>query len=151
MLVGVNTTSESHTVVGGIFLSADQLLGVEQLTVRSGADLVDGLLQLATDPVVVLSRSITHRGVQVDEDGARHVFAAAGLGEESLERAALADLVGVFGVNAAIGLEAMLEQVPAMVGHLPRKGRSGAELQLPGAVTQLSTGLADVKVADLLI
>lgn len=31
------------TVVGGILLAADQLLGVEKLTVGTSADLVDGL------------------------------------------------------------------------------------------------------------
>lgn len=60
---GVVTTS---VVVGGIFLSADQKLGVKERAVATGADLVDW------------------GGVEVDEDGARHVFAAAGLGEEGV-------------------------------------------------------------------
>ena len=43
------TTGE---VVGGILLTGDQLLGVEQLTVGTGADLID------------------HGGLQIDEHGA---------------------------------------------------------------------------------
>lgn len=79
-------------VVGGILLAADQKLGVEELAVATGADLVDG------------------RGVEVDKDGPGHVLAAAGLGEEGVERAWVADIREV-GVGAAIMAEAVLQEV----------------------------------------
>jgi hypothetical protein len=47
-------------------------------------------------------RVATYRGVQVDKDGARHVLAAARLGEEGLERSALVELLRI-GVGTAIG------------------------------------------------
>ena len=55
-------------VVGGILLAGDQLLRMEQLTVRTRADLID------------------HRRLQVHEDAPRHVLAGARLGEEGVER-----------------------------------------------------------------
>merc|ERR1719420_422988 len=55
-------------VVSGILLTRDQLLRVEQLTVRTSADLID------------------HRRLQVDEDAARDVLAGTRLGEEGVER-----------------------------------------------------------------
>ncbi|RBQ96284.1 hypothetical protein VDGD_20232 [Verticillium dahliae] len=79
-------------VVGGILLAADQQLGVEQLTVGAGTDLVNG------------------RGVQVDEDGARNMLATAGFGEEGLERARVTDLRAV-GVGTTVSAEAVLEEV----------------------------------------
>lgn len=80
-------------VVGGILLAADQELGVEELAVAAGADLVN-------------------RGrVEVDEDGARDVFAAARLGEEGLERASIAEVLGI-GLGTAIRSKAVLEEVP---------------------------------------
>jgi hypothetical protein len=57
----------AREVVGGVLLAADQLLGVEQLAVGAGADLVD------------------HGGLQVEEDAAGDVLARAGLGEEGVE------------------------------------------------------------------
>jgi len=51
---GVVTTS---VVVGGIFLAGDQLFGVEQLAVGSGADLID------------------NSGLQIQEDGTGDVLA----------------------------------------------------------------------------
>ena len=53
----------------------------------------------------------TYRGVQVDEDGTRDVFAAAGLSEEGLEGAALGEVCRI-GVGTTVGKEAMLEEVP---------------------------------------
>ncbi|KAJ6446133.1 LOW QUALITY PROTEIN: RNA recognition domain-containing protein [Purpureocillium lavendulum] len=98
-----NGVVASGVVVGGILLAADQELGVEQLAVAAGADLVDG------------------RGVEVHEDGARNMLAAAGLGEEGLERAWVAHVLGV-GVRATIGAEAMLEKAefPSWVPAWPR-------------------------------
>lgn len=79
-------------VVGGILFPADQQLGVEQLTVRAGTDLIDG------------------RRVQIDEEGPGNVFAAARLGEEGLERPGVTRVLDV-GVGATIGPETMLEEV----------------------------------------
>lgn len=82
----------TRVVVGSILLAADQELGVEKLAVIPGADLVDG------------------GGVKVDEDGSGHVFAAAGLGEEGVEGAWIANVLEI-GVGAAIRAEAVLEKV----------------------------------------
>jgi hypothetical protein len=66
---------------------------MEELAVGAGTDLVN------------------RRGVQVDEDGARDVFAIARLGEEGLERSHITDVLGR-GRRTAVGSEAMLEEVP---------------------------------------
>merc|ERR1711894_868967 len=62
---GVVTTG---VVVGSIFLSGDELLRVEKLTVGSG-----------TDP-------INYSWLQIDEDATRDVLASSGLAEEGVER-----------------------------------------------------------------
>ena len=54
-------------VVSSIFLAADELLGVEELAVCAGADLVD------------------HGGLQVQEHAPRHVLASTSLTEEGVE------------------------------------------------------------------
>jgi hypothetical protein len=54
-------------VVGGIFLAADELLGVEELAVGASAHFVD------------------HGGLQVQEHATRDVLAGAGLAEEGVE------------------------------------------------------------------
>jgi hypothetical protein len=86
---GIVTTS---IVVGGILLSADEKLGVEELAVSTGADLVD-------------------RGrVKVDEDGSGNMLATAGLSEEGLKRSSITDVLGV-GIRATVSSEAVLEEV----------------------------------------
>ncbi len=80
-------------VIGGILLAADQELGVEEFAVGAGADLVDG------------------GGVEIDEDGARDVFAIAGLSEEGLVRAGVTEVLRI-GVRTAISGETVLKQVP---------------------------------------
>ena len=55
-------------VVGGVLLAGDQLLGVEELTVGTSADLIDD------------------GGLQIDEDGAWDVLAGASFGEKGVER-----------------------------------------------------------------
>lgn len=136
------------TVVGSILLAADQQLRVEQLAIGTSADLVDGLSSLASE--VCIADSATYRGVQVDEDGARNVFAAASLREEGLERAALVELLRI-GVRTTVSLEAVLKEVPGEARlAIGLRGRVESRyIQLPGAVTELGTGLADVEVADL--
>lgn len=120
-------------VVGGILLAVDQQLGVEELAVGASADLVDG------------------RGVEVDKQGAGHVFAAAGLGEEGLVGAWVADVLKV-GVGPAVRAQTVLEKVARGPGQ-PKAGctflRGGVDLQLPGAVSELGTSLAQVQVKDL--
>jgi len=107
---GVMTTS---IVVGGILLAADQQLGVEKVTVFASSDLVNG------------------RGVKIDEERSRNMLAAAGLSEESLERARVTN-IGSIGVGATIGAETVLEKV-----------------ELPSRVTELGTSLAQVEVKNL--
>ena len=58
----------AREVVGRIFFAGNQLLRVEQLTVRASADLID------------------HRRLQIDEDAARHMLSGTRLGEERVER-----------------------------------------------------------------
>lgn len=58
------TTGE---VVGCVLLAADELLGVEELAVGAGADLVN------------------HGGLEIDEDRTGHVLAGPGLAEEGVE------------------------------------------------------------------
>ena len=54
-------------IVRSILLTGDQLLRVEQLTVRTSADLID------------------HRRLQVDEDASWDMLSGARLGEERVE------------------------------------------------------------------
>ena len=54
-------------VVGRVLLAGDELLGVEQLAVGTGADLVD------------------HSGLQIEEDSAGDVLASTSLAEEGVE------------------------------------------------------------------
>jgi len=61
---GVVTTG---VVVGGIFLSRDELLRVVELSVGSGSDF------------------IKRSRLKIDEDGARYVLSSTGLGEEGVE------------------------------------------------------------------
>jgi len=107
---GIVATS---VVVGSILFAADQHLRVEEGAVAAGADLVDG------------------GGVEIDEERTGDMLAAAGLSEEGLKRARVANVLGV-GVRTTISAEAMLQKV-----------------ELPGRVTQLGTSLADVEVKNL--
>merc|ERR1719329_696032 len=103
---GVVATRE---VVRGVLLAGDQLLWVEELAVGARADLVnDGRLE-------------------VHHDGAGHVLASAGLGEEGVE-GVVAATDGLVRRHLAVRLDAVLEAV-----------------ELPAGVTGLDTGLAHVK------
>jgi hypothetical protein len=88
-------------VVGSIFLAGDELFGVVQLTVGSGADFVDD------------------SGFQVNEDGAGDVLASTSLGEEGVE-SVVATTDGLVGRHLAIWLDAVLQAVklPASVSGL---------------------------------
>jgi hypothetical protein len=61
---GVVTSGE---VVGGVFLSGDELFGVEELSVGSGSDFVD------------------NGGFQIEEDGSGDVFTGTSFTEEGVE------------------------------------------------------------------
>mmetsp|Transcript_36609 Transcript_36609/g.61693 ORF Transcript_36609/g.61693 Transcript_36609/m.61693 type:complete len:458 (+) Transcript_36609:171-1544(+) len=95
---GVVTTGE---VVGGVLLAGNELLGVEQLTVGTGADLVD------------------HGRLEIEEDAAGHVLAGTSLREEGVESVVTAT-DGLVGGHLSVGLDAMLEAVklPAGVSDL---------------------------------
>jgi len=95
---GVVTTGE---IVGGIFLTGDQLLGMKQLTIGSGADLIDD------------------GGLQIDEDGTGDVLAGTGFGEEGVE-GIITTANGLVGGHLTIGLDAVFqtEQFPAGITDL---------------------------------
>lgn len=96
-------------VIGSIFLARDQELGVEELAVGAGSDLVDG------------------RGVKIDEESTGNMLSTAGLGEEGLVRASIANILEV-GVGAAIGAEAVLEEVAVFLTVSTRQRRIRALL-----------------------
>jgi len=62
-----NGVVSSGEVVGSVFLTGDQLFGVEQLAVGSGSDFID------------------HSGFKIEEHAAGHVLAGTSFGEESVE------------------------------------------------------------------
>jgi hypothetical protein len=96
-----NGVVSTGVVVGGIFLSGDQLFGVEQLTVGTGTNLVnDGRLE-------------------VQEDGTRDVLASTSLGKEGVE-SIIATADGLVGRHLAIRLDTVLKAVkfPAGVTNL---------------------------------
>lgn len=86
----------SRIVIRRILLSTDQQLGMEKLSVITGTNLIDGT------------------GIQVYEDRAGNVFAAAGLCEDGIELAALVEVFGC-GVRATIFAEAVLEEVAGSI------------------------------------
>jgi len=104
-----NRVVAAGEVVRRVLLAADELLRVEQLTVRARAHLVD------------------HGRLEVHEDRARHVLARARLAEERVERIVAAANRLVRG-HLTVRLDAVLE----------------AE-ELPARVTDLETGLADLR------
>ena len=88
-------------VVGGILLAGDQLLRMEQLTVRTRADLID------------------HRRLQVDEDAARNVLASARLGEEGVERVITAtDRLVARHLTVRLNTVLQAEELPARIPDL---------------------------------
>merc|ERR1719335_1926974 len=88
-------------VVGGILLTGDKLLRVEELAVGTRADLID------------------HGRLQIDEHRARDVLASAGLREERVERIVTAT-DRLVRRHLAIRLDTVLEaeQLPARVPNL---------------------------------
>ena len=95
---GVMTTGE---VVGGVLLTRDELLGVEQLSVGAGTDLIDD------------------GGLEIEEDGAGDVLASTSLGEEGVE-SVVATTDGLIGGHLTVRLNTVLEaeELPAGVTDL---------------------------------
>ena len=84
-------------VVSGILLSCDQLLGVEQLSVGSGTDLID------------------NGGLEIEEDGSRYVLSSSSLREEGVESIiTISD--GLVRRHLTIRLDAMLQAVELPTG-----------------------------------
>ena len=88
-------------VVGGIFLTSDELFGMEQLAVRSCADLVN------------------YSWFQVHENCSGDVFASSGFAEESVERVVSASN-GLVGGHLSVRLDTVFKtvQLPAGVSNL---------------------------------
>ena len=117
-------------IVGSIFLSADQKLWVEELTVFTSADFVNW------------------RWVEINEDGSWDVFAAAGLAEEGVVRTAVTKILGIW-VRTSIWKKTVLEKVTTTSSTLTISIKYHAYSQFPSSVTKLDTSLADVKVQNL--
>ena len=88
-------------VVGSVLFAREKILGVEELSVGAGADLVE------------------HGRFQVNEDSSRDVFAGVSLGEEDIEAVVL-DAFAVVAGHLPIRLNAVLqtEQLPARIPYL---------------------------------
>ena len=95
---GVMTTGE---VVGGILLTGDELLWVEELSVGAGSDLIDD------------------GGLEIEEDSAGDVLASTSLGEEGVESVVTAT-DGLIGRHLTVRLDTVLEaeELPAGVTDL---------------------------------
>jgi len=95
---GVVTTGE---VVGGILLTRDELLGVEELSVGSGTDFID------------------NGGLEIEEDSAGDVLASTSLGEEGVE-SIITTTDGLIGGHLTVRLDTVLEaeELPAGVTDL---------------------------------
>jgi hypothetical protein len=99
----------------------------------------------------IVCNPATYGRVQIDEDGTGDVFAVAGFGEESLERASLRQMLRV-GIRTTVGSKAVLEQVPgAFVSMRVRGMRSFGDIQLPRAVPQLHARLTNVEMCNLIL
>ena len=95
---GVVTSGE---VVGGILLTGDELLWVEQLSVGSGSDLID------------------NGWLEIEEDGSWDMLSSTSLGEEGVE-GIITTTDGFVGWHLTIWLDSVLkaEELPAGVTHL---------------------------------
>ena len=95
---GVVTTGE---VVSGVFLTRDELLWVEELSVGAGSDLIDD------------------GWLEIEEDSAGNVLASTSLGEEGVE-SVVATTDGLVGRHLTVWLDTVLEaeELPAGVTDL---------------------------------
>lgn len=97
--------------------------------------------------VITSSDLIDRTGVQINKDGTRNVFAVASFGEDSIELARVVESLGIR-VGTSILLETVFEEIAVVVRYGGREVKGS--LQLPGAVSELGTGLPDVEMEDLL-
>jgi len=97
--------------------------------------------------VITSSNLINRTGVQINEDGTRNIFAVASFGEDSIELARVVEGFGIR-IGTSILLETVLEEIAVVVRYGGREVKGS--LQLPGAVSELGTGLPDVEMEDLL-
>lgn len=79
-------------IVCSILLATDQQFWVEELSVVPSTNLIDG------------------RGIQVDEDRTRDIFAAPGFGEDCVEFSRVVKRFGIW-IWATILLQTVLEKV----------------------------------------
>jgi len=95
---GVVTTGE---VVSGVFLTRDELLWVEELSVGAGSDLIDD------------------GWLEIEEDATGNVLAGTSLGEEGVE-SIVATADSLVGGHLTVGLDTVLEaeELPAGVTNL---------------------------------
>ena len=95
---GVVTSGE---VVGGIFLTRDELLWMEELSVGSGSDLID------------------NGWLEIEEDSSWDVLTSTSLGEEGVE-SVVTTTDGFIGRHLTIRLDTVLEaeKLPAGVTNL---------------------------------
>ena len=95
---GVMTTGE---VVGGIFLTRDELLGMEKLSVGASSDLIDD------------------GWLEIEEDSAGNVLASTSLGEEGVE-SVVTTTDSLIGRHLTVRLDTVLEaeELPAGVTDL---------------------------------
>ena len=96
-----NGVVASGEVAGGIFLTGDQLFGVEQLAISTGSDFID------------------HSGFEIEEDAAGHVLAGTGFGKESVE-SIITSTDSLIGRHLTIRLDTVFEaeELPAGVTDL---------------------------------
>jgi len=96
-----NGVMSSGEVVGGILLSGDELLGMEELSVGSGSDLID------------------NGGLEIEEDATGDVLASTSLGEEGVE-SIITTANSLVGWHLTVGLDSVLEaeEFPAGVTDL---------------------------------
>jgi len=91
----------SGEVVGGIFFSGDELLGVEELSVGSSSDFIDD------------------SWFQIKEDGSWDVLSSTGLGEEGVE-GIISTSDGLVRGHLSVRLDSVFEaeELPACVTNL---------------------------------
>jgi len=96
-----NGVMSSGEVVGGIFLSGDELLWMEELSVGTGSNLID------------------NGWLEIEEDGSWDVFTSTSLGEEGVE-GIVTTTDGFIGWHLTIWLNTVLkaEELPAGVTDL---------------------------------
>ena len=90
----------ASVVVGGVLLAGDELLGMEELPVSAGSDLIDD------------------GRLEIDEDSSWHVLASPSFGEEGVEGVVSA-ADGLVGRHLTVRLDTVLEAVklPASVTY----------------------------------